>query len=208
MRSRLDRERRAHDEVRNERDAAAVRAAEAEGRATEAEGRAGDAERRAAEAEGRAAEAEGRAVGVDADVLWALELLRSERTWRHSVAPGPDAPSVLDGTTDPLRQALQIELDAAREDVGVEVELDAELPEELSTAGALLALRTAQEMLAPAVRDGELTSLQIRPDGADLVITIHSLDENDEPVVLEPLAIPTSTDIEPIADGVRIRRCG
>jgi hypothetical protein len=115
---------------------------------------------------------------------------------------------VLDGATEPLRQALQIELDAAREDVGVEVELDAELPAELSTAGALLALRTAQELLAPAVRDGELTSIQLRADGADLVITVHSLDQDDEPVALEPLAIPASTDIEPIADGVRIRRCG
>ena len=161
---------------------------------------------REAEAVARADAAEARAVGVDADVLWALELLRSERTWRHSVALGPDVSSVLDDAAEPLRQALQIELDAAREDVGVEVELDAELPAELTAAGSLLALRAAQELLAPAVRNGELTSIQLRADGADVLIAVHSLDQDDEPVAVEPLAIPASTDIEPTADGVRIRR--
>ncbi len=73
-------------------------------------------------------------------MLWALELLRSERTWRHSVAPGPDTPSVLGDAAEPLREALQIELDAAREEVGVEVELAADLPAELTPAGSLLAL--------------------------------------------------------------------
>ena len=184
------------------------RATDAEARATDAEARAAEAARECAGTRGRARAdaAEARAVGVDADVLWALELLRSERTWRHSVALGPDVPSVLDDAAEPLRQALQIELDAAREDVGVEVELDAELPAELTVAGSLLALRTAQELLAPAVRNGELTSIQLRADGADLLIAVHSLDQDDEPVALEPLAIPASTDIEPTVDGVRIRR--
>ena len=154
----------------------------------------------------RADEAEGRSIGVDAGVLWALELLRSERTWRHSVAPGPDSPSGLSDTAEPLREALQIELDAAREEVGVEVELSADLPAEITAAGSLLALRVAQELLAPAVRQGELTSVQLSADGTDLVIAVHALDQDDEPVALEPLAIPTSTDIEVNATGVRIRR--
>ena len=154
----------------------------------------------------RAAEADARAVGVDAGVLWALELLRSERTWRHSVAPGPDTPSVLADAAEPLREALQIELDAAREEVGVEVELAAELPTDLTTAGSLLALRVAQELLAPAVRRGELISLQLVPQGTDLIVTVHSLDQDDEPVTLEPLAIPASTDIEVTPGGARVRR--
>ena len=194
------------DEMRQERDAEAARATAAEARATAAEASATEAEARATDAMARADAAEARAVGVDADALWALELLRSERTWRHSVALGPDVPSVLDDATEPLQQALQIELDAAREDVGVEVELDAELPAELTAAGSLLTLRAAQELLAPAVRNGELTSIQLRADGADVLIAVHSLDQDDEPVAVEPLAIPASVDIEPTADGVRIRR--
>ena len=164
------------------------------------------AEARANEATARADAGDARAVGVDADVLWALELLRSERTWRHSVAPGPDTPSVVAGSAAPLREALQIELDAAREEVGVEVELEADDLPEVTPAGALLALRAAQELLAPAVRNGELTTVQLRADGRDLVIAVHSLDQDDEPVAAEPLAIPASADIEPTADGVRIRR--
>jgi hypothetical protein len=180
---------------------------------SEAEQRAAAAEQERAETAGTLDEvrrerdaAEARAVGVDADVLWALELLRSERTWRHSVAPGPDAPPVLGDTAELLRQALQIELDAAREEVGAEVELDADLPAGVTAAGSLLALRVAQELLAPAVRDGELTTLQLRADGADVVVAVQSLDQDDEPLALPPLAIPASSDVETTADGVRVRR--
>ncbi len=113
---------------------------------------------------------------------------------------------MLADAAEPLREALQIELDAAREEVGVEVELAAELPADLTTAGSLLALRVAQELLAPAVRRGELTSLQLGPDGPDLIVGVHSLDQDDEPVALEPLEIPASADIEVTPGGARIRR--
>ena len=163
-----------------------------------------EADRRAVEATTRAEAAEARSVGADADLLWALELLRSERTWRHSVAPGPDTPSVFADGVEPLRAALQIDLDAAREEVGVEVELDADTLTGLTPAGALVALRIAQELLAPAVRNGELATVQVRRDGRDLVVAVHSLDQDDEPVALGPLGIPASTDIEVTGEGVRV----
>ena len=167
-----------------------------------AEERAAAAEQRVAEFAAARAAAEG---GLDPDVLWTLEQARSERTWRQSVAPGPDAVSVFADASDPLLEALQVELDAAREDVGAIVELEVDLPPGVTAAGSVLALRAAQELLAGVVRRGEVTTLHVRADGQDLVVAVRSVDEDGQPVPTDPLALPTSVDIEPVEDGVRIR---
>ena len=194
------------------RDEAASRAADAEAKAAEA---AGDAERAAADAAAaadRAAEAEARAAdaaarnGLDPDVLWTLERARSERTWRQSVALGADSASVFDGSDHPLRDALQVELDATREDVGAIVDLDIDVPPTVTAAGSVLVLRAAQELLARAVKAAEETTLHVLADGADVVVTVEAADETGAPVALEPLAVPASADLEAVDGGVRIRR--
>ena len=184
-------------QARHEADAAA------EGRQA-AEDRAAAAERRAVElvelVEGRPIVA-----GLDADVVWSLEQARSERAWRLAMAPGPDAEPVFTGTGDPLLEALQVELDAAREEVGAIVELEAELSAELTAAASVLALRAAQELLAGVVRKAEETTLRVWIDGDDLVIAIRAVDEQGEPVEVVALPFPPSLDIETTDDGVRIR---
>jgi hypothetical protein len=142
--------------------------------------------------------------GIDADVLWQLERERSERTWRHSVAVGPTTSSVFDGVDDVLREALQVELDAAREEVGCVVDLHAEIPPNVTTAASLLALRSAQELLARAVKAADRTTLRVHTDGEDLIVTVHPVDTDDAPLPVEPLAIPPSPLIEPTEGGVRI----
>ena len=144
------------------------------------------------------------AIGLDADVVWILERARSERTWRFSVATGPTSESVFDGAGDPLLAALQVELDAAREDVGAIVELDAELPGGLSSAASVLTLRAAQELLADVVRRSEETVLRLRADADDLVIDVESVDENGQPVRPRPLPIPPSPAVTVTDTGVRI----
>jgi hypothetical protein len=200
-----------------ERDAATARATEAEA-ARDSAAAAADEARTAAEAaavtaaaaETARAEAEARAAaaadrnGVDPQVLWSLEQARSERTWRQSVAVGEG--SYLDGVDDPLLAALQVELDAAREDVGAIVELDAELPAGVTPAASVLVLRAAQELLARSMKSAEETTLRVQVDGDDVVVTIVATDEAGEPVVIEPLAIPESADIAPAEGGVRILR--
>ncbi len=174
----------------DERDAARAEAEEATTRTDDAEARAHQLAARA---------------GLDAELLWALEQARSERTWRHSVAVGPQSTSVFDGAVDPLREALQVELDAAREEVGAVVELDAELPPGITTAGSVLALRTAQELIARAVRVAEETTLRVRADGADLLVAIDARDEDGEAVEIGPLPLPDSADVSADAGGVRVR---
>lgn len=146
------------------------------------------------------------ASGVDAEVLWALERLRSERTWRLSVATGPDTASSLVAATDPLVEALRIELEAAREEIGAIVELDVELAGPLTSAGTLLTLRAAQELLAAVVRASEDTVLSLRTDGRDVVVSVRGLDEHGEPVLPSPLPLPPSLDVDVIdAGSLRVR---
>jgi hypothetical protein len=192
------------------RDEAASRATDAEAQAAEAEVRAGEAASQAADAATRAAEAEARAAeaaarnGLDPDVLWTLERARSERTWRQSVALGAGEPSVFDGSDHPLREALQVELDAAREDVGAVVELDADLPDRLTVSASVLALRATQELVADIVRRSEESTVRIGVDGTDLVVDIDAVDEDGGPVLPDPLPLPPSAAVEVTATGVRI----
>src|SRR5829696_3916573 len=183
------------DQARHDADTATAARAEAEERLAGFEARA--AEAAAAQAGALAAVEQATAIApaaageLDAQVLWALEKSRSERTWRHSVAVGPDG-SPFAETHDPLHEALQIELDAAREEVGAVVELDADLPPAVSAAGAVLTLRAAQELLAEVVRRSESTVLHVHADGADLVVDVESRDEDGNRVEPGPLPTPPS----------------
>ena len=143
-------------------------------------------------------------------MLWTLERARSERTWRFSVAPGPDSISELrqadsGETAAVLVGALRIELEAAREEVGTVVELDADVPAGVTTAGAVLALRAAQELLADVVRRSESTTLRVRAHGTDLEVAVESVDDEGAPVTPAPLPLPVSPSIEAIDGGVRLR---
>ena len=166
-----------------------------------AEERAADAERRTDDLAARHADAKG--ASVDADVLWALERARSARQWRLAVAIAPDA--VRPATDTPLLDALHIERDAAREEVGATVDLDIELPDALSAASSLLTLRATQELLAGVVRRAEETTVRVRPDERDIVVTIRAVDADGDPIEVEPLSLPPSLELEPLADGVRVR---
>jgi len=199
-----------------EREQAHIEAEAAATARVEAEGRLAAFERRAAATEsGQAAAAEAveRATAtappvtgeLDAQVLWALEKSRTERTWRHSVAVDPSGSPFSDAGAA-LTEALQVELDAAREDVGADIDLDAEVPEGLTAAGAVLTLRVVQELVADIVRRAETTTLRLRPDGeGDLLITVDASDEDGQPVAPATLPIPPSGAVESIPGGARIR---
>lgn len=198
------RERVAAEAIAAERADTARLAAE---RAEAAESDARDAASRAEAAEAsiaalRAASAE--SGGIDPDVLWILERARSERTWRFSVAPRPDSPSVFADASNPLLAAVQIELDAAREDVGAEVDLDAELPDRLTIGASVLALRATQELLADVVRRSEQTTVRMRVDGGDLVVDVDATDEHGDVVLPNALPLPPSPAVDVTPTGVRI----
>lgn len=139
---------------------------------------------------------------ADPAALWALERRRSERTWRHSVGV-PGARSPLTGA-DVLVAALQVEVDAAREDTGAVVELAADLPADLSAAASLAVLRCAQELLADAVAVGEEVTLRVGHEGGDVVVGIDGVDADGASLAPVHLAVPPSR-LEAEPGAVRLR---
>lgn len=170
------------DRLQEELAAAGSRADTAESELETAEARAQAAEARTAEIEAaleasieqQRAEAAERA---DADEqLWALELARSERTWRHSVAVVPDAPNPFDATSDPLRLAIEIEAAALHEDTGADLSVQWDLAE--PRGPSLLLLRTAQELLAVGARENIGLTLLVTAD-VDNEVAMSLIGEDD-----------------------------
>ena len=113
-------------------------------------------------------------------------------------------PSVFVDVSNPFLAAVQVELDAAREDVGAVVELEADVPDGRTVTGSVLALRATQELLADIVRRSEESTVRISVDGTDLVVDVDAVDEDGEPVLPNPLRLPPSAAVDVTATGVRI----
>ncbi len=142
--------------------------------------------------------------GIDPELLWALEITRSERTWRHSVALDPSSPSPFPEAADQLKLAVEVEAAAIREDVGAFINLrwDAEPIDD--AIRRLLVLRIANELLAAASREPqpfEMHASGTRP----LVIRLHSSEEGDRQLHLDPPQFGTEViDFAADANGVTV----
>lgn len=138
----------------------------------------------------------GESTDPGADTLWALEVARSERSWRNSVAINPvDDPSPFDDTDDPVRTAVEIEASALREDVGALIDVEWKIEPIEASARRILVVRVAQEMLASASRApgaARLVASQNEDDGS-LVLAFEPADEGGP--VLNLIPPPISSEV-------------
>lgn len=139
---------------------------------------------------------------ADPGALWALERLRSERTWTQSVAI-PGQPSPLADLDRPLVPALEIESAAVREETGAVVHLEVDLPDDLSSGASLATLRAAQEVLAASVDVGDDIVLRVSRAGDDVLVTSEVRDD-ERPVEPISLRLPPSR-IEAVPGGIVLR---
>lgn len=162
------------------------------------------ADRRAEEAVERAARVrEEHRPGVDAEALWSLELSRAERTWRHSVAISPDQASPFDDTEDPLRVAVEVEVAALREEVGVAMELEwSAQVDDLSRR--VVVLRVVQELLSAVSRSEQAVVLTATGGVDGPVELVLSAPEDHEPVGAVHLAGVEHLVTIDTGDGVRV----
>lgn len=106
--------------------------------------------------------------GSQFETLWNLELARTDRLWRNSVAIDPTSEaSPLDDAENQLRQAIEIEAAALREDVGALIDVDWRAEPVSTPARRLVVLRLAQEMLASAARAPGATTLVVTDEAPD-----------------------------------------
>lgn len=136
--------------------------------------------------------------------LWDLEVARSERTWRHSVAINPENdPNPFDETDDPVRLAVEIEAAALRETVGSFITVDWQAAPVVDTARRQLVLRVAQEMLAAASREPAASTLTVQGDG-ELVLELTQTDDESQIINLIPPTIDSDLVEVQTAQGLRI----
>ncbi len=133
------------------------------------EARAETAEAAVAAAEARnAGVVIGEELGTDEGLpatLWSLELARSKRTWRTSVAANPFAePTPFEETEDPVRLAVEVEAAALRENVGALVDIDWQIGPVTDPTRSHLIVRVAQELLEAAARNPEPLRLVVSGD--------------------------------------------
>lgn len=151
-------------------------AAQAEVAATRAEAdataeRAAEAEQRVSDLDARIAAL--RAAGGDPALLWSLELERTARRWRHSVAPGPATTTPLATSTNVLRTAVEIVAAAVNEESGTAVRVAWELgDDEVPDAVALQVLRTADELVAAAAMVTDHAVLTVSRDEGGVRVAI------------------------------------
>ena len=127
---------------------------------------------------------------ANAEMLWDLEVARSERAWRNSVAINPvDDPSPFESSDDPVHTAVQIEASALREDVGALIEIEWKAKPIEAASRRLLVVRVAQEMLALAARAPGAAKLVVTHEGDDegeLKMEFEAADESAQVINLIP----------------------
>lgn len=124
--------------------------------------------------------------GFSPGMAWDLELVRSQRTWRYSVAANPvEDLNPFDTADNPLRLAIEVEALALREDVGAFIGIDwqagTDIDPEADPARAHLTLRLAQELLASAARELSPSTLIVTSDAArgGVSLEVVASDPND-----------------------------
>jgi hypothetical protein len=139
--------------------------------------------------------------GPGPGTLWSLELARTARTWRNSVATDPGV--AFEPGTDRLRTAIETDLAAAREEAGVDIALVWELVDEIEALAALAVLRVAQELVAGAVPLADEAQLVVEPDDTDVIVRVSERDGT--PGRFAELAVqPDDTGLLAVAGGLRV----
>ena len=161
----------------------------------EADARA-QAEAEKAAVEASLAEAEAAASGGDhqAAELWALALASVRRTWEVSVAPSPGLPSPLDGSDDELRDAVAIEVDAAREEAGAAIDLEWSGDAVTSPALAVRTLALAQEVIGRLAKATDAASLRVTSDGGAVTLEVTGTDQDGHPAPVARLLSDVATE--------------
>ena len=146
--------------------------------------------------------------GVDIGVaqpetLWALELIRSERTWQTSVATNPASDdSPFDHTDDPIRLAVEIEAGALRENVGAFITIDWQAEAITKPAHAHLVVRVAQELLEAAARSPEPSRLVVTGGDEVVVLSLEPVDDGEEVINIIPPRV--TSDLVEVQDALGV----
>lgn len=127
-----------------------------------------------------------------AAALWALALGRVERAWRTSVAVHADGRSPLDGPGDPLRTAVGVVVDAAREDAGAQIDVEWDGADQVPDDQAVVVLAIVESVVAAVAKAPGVTTIALSagPEGVDVSVRCGE-------GTLPPFAVPEALTVGP-----------
>ncbi len=127
-----------------------------------------------------------------ADVLWHLALERVERTWRTSISLGIEDESPLAGSPDPLRTAVEIEIEAAHEEAGSAVDLEWTVETPVGPATALVVLASIESVVQSLAKTAAATTIDVRAAEGGVEVAFAATDDDGRPVAIDlPQALMT-----------------
>lgn len=121
--------------------------------------------------------------------LWALALAGVRRTWEISVAPSPGLPSPLEEAVDPLRAAIEIEVDAAREEAGAAIDLEWAGEALHPPSVSLRALSIVQELVGRLAKVSETAVLRVHSAPDSIAVEVEASDAGGASVVPGDVAV-------------------
>ncbi|MDE0803217.1 MAG: hypothetical protein OSA99_07820 [Acidimicrobiales bacterium] len=128
------------------------------------------------------------------DVLWTLSVRESRRRWWVSVSVGPEAASPLDAARDPFRAAVEVEVDAAREESGAALDLVWKGESPCSGERAVLALALVRDVIGALGTAAVSTTITVDSGDDAVNVQIDATDADGLPV---DVWIPPSLEVEP-----------
>lgn len=137
-----------------------------------------------------------RSAGADGTIehLWQLSLRRTEQTWCLSVAVDPSSPSPLADADDAFRTAVEVEIDAAREEAGAVIEVewagDTPVPDDRAAVGLAL----VRDVIDTLGTTAERTTVTISCGPDALELAVEALDADGQPL---PVPLPDGLEVSP-----------
>lgn len=123
-------------------------------------------------------------------VLWDLSLRRVRRTWSTSLSLGMEESSPLDDADDPLRAAVRIEIEAAHEEIGADIEVEWADDTTADPQTALLILGVVQDVIGDLGKSAAHVAVTIGSNGEAVDVRVEASDEDGVSIpVIEPAAL-------------------
>lgn len=129
-----------------------------------------------------------------AAVLWDLAVRESEHRWRVSVAVDPSTGSPLDGATDRFRAAVEVEVDAAREESGAALDLVWKGETPPGAERAVVALALVRDVIATHGTAAAATTITIDCRDDAVEVSVDAVGADGTPV---DVSIPDAIAVEP-----------
>lgn len=127
-------------------------------------------------------------------VLWDLSVRESEHRWRISVAVDPGAESPIASADDPFRAAVEVEVEAAREESGAALDLVWKGEVRPTDERAVVALALVRDVIATHGTAAANTTVTIDCRADAVEVQVDAVDPDGAPIAV---SIPAPLEREP-----------